>query len=142
MKKLTIIRGISGSGKTTLAKKLIAEDLGAYHMDPSFNLEMLKNHKDYKHLSEFLLLRKAMRGSFYGTMSFIEQGFNVVLTAPFIRLYYIKRYIDVVKTVYDGSVKVIDMPPDPVISGEWKSPNKVSEEVIKRQLQRWEPFED
>jgi predicted kinase len=142
MKKLTIIRGICGSGKTTLAKKLVAEDLGAYHMDPSFNLEMLKNHKEYKHLSDPILLRKAIRGCFYGTMNFIEKGFNVVLTAPFIRLSHIKRYIDAVKTVYDGTVKIIDMPSDPVISGEWKSPNNVSEEYIKRQLQRWEPFED
>ena len=142
MRKLTIIRGICGSGKTTLAQKLISEDLGSYLLDPTSNLKILQEDKFSKNLPRIILLRKAMRGCYYGAMHFIQLGFNVVVTAPFIRLKHIKRYIDAVKYVYNGTVEVIDMSPDPVISGEWKSPNNVSEEFIKRQLQRWEPFED
>jgi predicted kinase len=80
-----------------------------------------------------------MRGCFWEAMSYLETGFNVIVSNNFIRLRDMKSYLDNARRLR-AQIEIIDLPLEPVLNKERKSQHDISFDTILKMASRWQPY--
>jgi predicted kinase len=118
-----LVRGVSGSGKSTYARSL----RGYKHIETDmFFLNWLGKYDfDYTRLGE------AHDWCQRTTRHMLQSGNNVVVSNTFTQRWEIQPYLDMAEEL-GISVEII------VMRGRYQNTHNIPDEVIQRQLDRWE----
>jgi len=122
--KLTLVRGVPGSGKTTLAKKIDAHLMEA-------DLFFINQKGEYNFSSK--LIKEAHAWCQLETKRMLRSGHSVVVANTFVRHWEMDFYLKLASK--EGvEVEIIEA------QGNYKNVHGVSDEVVERMRNQYEPF--
>lgn len=118
--ELILIRGLPGSGKTTMAKAMI----GYIHFEADMQFEV-----DGIYVYDKSKIKAAHDWCVNSAQQALKEGKNVVVSNTFIKIWELKRYIDL-----GFNYKVIEA------NGRWQNVHGVTEDRIQIMRNNWEPY--
>jgi predicted kinase len=116
--EIVLVRGLPGSGKSTYAKGLA----GYTHLEADMYFEV-----DGQYVYDKSKINAAHNWCVESAKKALEQGENVVVSNTFIKLWELKKYINL-----GYPFSIIEM------TGTWPNVHGVPAEVVSRMQQAWQ----
>lgn len=124
MTHLILVRGLPGSGKSTFGERMTQHSYRHYEADMYF----INEHGHYVFCKD--KIGAAHKWCLDRTKAALLNGFDVIVTNTFSRLWELKPYLEL-----DTFKQVITM------NGNYGNIHTVPSEVIDAMRARWEPYE-
>jgi predicted kinase len=130
--RLYLIRGHNGSGKSTLAKFICSEVVGTTHKRFHIEVDMFFQ-KGNDWIYEPARLQAAKDWCLNTSKVFLNNGYIVVVSNPFIKLWEMAKYIEFAKENNIGFsiVKMLDT---------YSNIHNIPERVVKSQIEGFEDY--
>lgn len=121
--ELVLVRGVSGSGKSTIARAMI----GYYHLETDMFFRDMFGRYNF----DYTRLQEAHDWCQRQAYEHLKRGRNVVVSNTFTQRWEMEPYFNIAANL-GIPVRVI------VATGRYKNIHNVPDEVIQRQIERWE----
>lgn len=129
MAKLLIIRGVPGSGKSTMAEKLCLEGVYDSFLEADMFFTEDNGHYDFDPTK----LPQAHEWCFSSVCRGLKEGWNVIVSNTFSRLWEMEKYISFCKE-NNIPFEVVEA------TGNYQNIHGVPTHVVHKMKSRWEKY--